>query len=238
MLLLAALLAAAPPTADFLHEEQTPLLHFRYGWPAVAEREPRLLAALRREMAAARRWAVDHATAGRRDARRMRFDYVQQDYDQVWEAAGSTPQLLSLVSGTFALTGGAHGNMTNAAILWDLAAHSQIEAVTVLGSGLAAMRDRYCAELDRQRAEQREAPVAPDPEDPFNRCPPLGEQVLAPADDDGNGRFELLRVTLPPEVAGPYVEGEYVVDIPFAPAGLARVPDRYRPAFEVAAERR
>jgi hypothetical protein len=58
--------------------------------------------------------------------------------------------------------------------------------------------------------------------------------VIAPADDDGNGRFEML---LPPAVAGPCVEGDYVVDIPFAPEDLTRVPDGYRPAFEAAGER-
>lgn len=237
MIALLVLLAAIAQPADVLREEETALLHFRYGWPAAAEQIPGLSAALRRQMAAARRWAIDHAAEGRRDARRMGRDYVQQDYDQVWEAAGATAQLLSLVSGTFALTGGAHGDMSDSALLWDRAADREVEAAALLGPGLAGMTGRFCAELDRQRAENRGEPVRPDPEDPFARCPPLTEQVIAPADDDGNGRFELLRVMLPPYVAGPYVEGDYVVDIAFAPADLARVPDRYRPDFEAAGGR-
>lgn len=236
MIALLALLLAAP-AADFLREEQTPLLHFRYGWPAAAEQAPGLRAALRRELAAARRWALDHAVEGRRTARRNGFAYVQQDYDQVWEIAGSSAQLLSLTSGTFALTGGAHGNMSDAALLWDRAGDRAVEARAVLGTGLPGMAPRFCAELDRQRAEQRGAAVMPDPEDPFTRCPPLAEQVIAPADTDGNGRFDTLRVLLPPYVAGPYVEGDYAIDVPFDPADLAAVPDRYRPAFEVPGER-
>ncbi|HMG47594.1 MAG TPA: hypothetical protein VK614_09070 [Allosphingosinicella sp.] len=237
MLLFAALLALAAPPAAFLREEETPLLHFRYGWPAAAEAVPSLRAGLRREMAAARRWAIARATEGRRNARRMRLDYVQQDYDQVWEAAGATPQLLSLVSGTFALSGGAHGDMSVSALLWDLAADRAVDARALLGPALAGMTGHFCAELDRQRAENRGALVRPDPTDPFSRCPPLAEQVIAPADDDGNGRFETLRVLLPPYVAGPYVEGDYAVDIPVAPEDLARVPDRYQPIFEVAGQR-
>jgi hypothetical protein len=236
MIALLALLLAAP-AADFLREEETPLLHFRYGWPAAAESAPALRAELRRELAAARRWATAHAIEGRRAARRNGFDYVRQDYDQVWEAAGSTAQLLSLVSGTFALTGGAHGNMSVSALLWDRADDRAVEARAVLGAGLPGLAPRFCAELDRQRAEQRGAQVVPDPDDPFSRCPPLAEQVIALADQDGNGRFETLRVLLPPYVAGPYVEGEYAIDVAFDPADLAAVPDRYRPAFEVAGER-
>jgi hypothetical protein len=234
MLLLAALLALAAPPADFLHEEETPLLHFRYGWPAAAEAVPGLRTGLRRELAAARRRAIAHAIEGRHSARRMGLDYVQQDYEQLWEAAGSSAQLLSLVSGTFALSGGAHGNMSDSALLWDLAADRAVEARALLGPGLAGMTGRFCAGLDRQRAENRGTSVHPDPEDPFSRCPPLAEQVIAPADDDGNGRFETLRVLLPPDLAGPYVEGDYVVDIPFAPADLAGLPNRCRPVFEVA----
>ena len=236
MIALLALMLAAP-AADVLREEQTPLLHFRYGWPAAAGQSPRLRAELRRQLAAARRWALGHAVEGRRMARRNGFDYIQQDYDQVWETAGSSAQLLSLTSSTFALTGGAHGNMSDSALLWDRADDRAVEARNLLGAGLGGMAPRFCAELDRQRAERRDAPVAADPDDPFNRCPPLAEQVLAPADTDGNGRFETLRVMLPPYVAGPYVEGEYVVDVAFDPGDLAAVPDRYRPAFEAIGDR-
>jgi hypothetical protein len=73
-------------------------------------------------------------------------------------------------------------------------------------------------------------------DDPFDRCPRLAEETVAPADEDGNGRFETLRVVLPAERAGPYIEGDYVIDIAFTPADLAPVPARYRSAFEAARE--
>jgi hypothetical protein len=235
MIALAALLLAAQPAADFLREEETDLLHFRYGWPAAAEREPALRAMLRQRMEASRRRAVTIAIATRRDRRRMRFDYITQEYDQVWEAGGDGPQLLSLVSGTFELSTGPHGFIGEEAILWDRAARREVEARSLLGSGLAGMRARFCAELDRQRAEKREGDPVADPVDPFNRCPPLADHVLAPADRDGNGRFDTLRVLIPPESVGPYVESEYIIDIAFEPRDLAAVPERYRPDFEAPA---
>jgi len=237
MIVLAAFLLVAQQPADFLREEETGLLRFRYGWPAAAGREPALRAALRRRMAASRRRAMATAIATRRERRRTGFDYVVQEYDETWETAGSSAQLLSLTAGSFELSTGAHGFIGEDAILWDRTDHRAVETRVLLGAGLAGMRARFCAALDRQRADKREGEPIADPDDPFNRCPPLGDHVLAPADEDGNGRFDTLRVLIPPEAVGPYVEAEYVIDIPFDPADLAHVPDRYRPAFEVTGER-
>ena len=237
MILLLALAAAAAQPADFVREEENALLHFRYSWPAAAAREPALGALLRRRMEAAHRRAVATAVTNRRDRRRMGFDYIAHDYEQAWEAAGSTPLLLSLVSGSFELSTGPHGFVGEDAILWDRAARRAVEARALLGAGLGAMRGRFCAELDRQRAEKREGDAIADPEDPFNRCPQLADHVLAPADQDGNGRFDTLRVLIPPEAVGPYVESEYLIDIPFEPRDLAGLPGRYRLAFEVPGSR-
>jgi hypothetical protein len=237
MILLLAFAAAAAQPADFVREEESELLHFRYSWPAAVEREPALRALLRRRMADSHRRAVATALASRRDRRRMGFEYNSHDYAQAWEAAGSTPLLLSLVSGSFDLSTGPHGFIGEDAILWDRAARRPVEARALFGDGLPGMRERFCAELDRQRAEKREGDPIADPADPFNRCPPLADHVLAPADGDGNGRFDLLRVLIPPEAVGPYVESEYVIDIPLEPHDVAAVPDRYRPSFETPGER-
>jgi hypothetical protein len=237
MIAIVAFLLAAQQPAAFLREEQSDLLHFRYGWPGAAEREPALRARLRRQMEAAHRRAVATAAGSRRDRRARGYDYITHDYDQVWEAAGSTPLLLSLVSGSFELSTGPHGFIGEEAILWDRAAHRAVETRALLRASLPGMRGRFCAELDRQRAEKREGDAIADPEDPFNRCPQLADHVLAPADQDGNGRFDTLRVLIPPEAAGPYVEAEYLIDIPFEPRDLAGLPERYRSSFEVPGER-
>lgn len=237
MILLAALLAAAPP-ADFLREEEGALLHFRYGWPGAAQALPALGARLGREMEEEHRQAVATAEESRRTARANGVDFYSQDFDKVWETAGDTAVLLSLTAALGSYSGGAHPNTSYRALLWDRAGDRPVTAVSVLGPALGGISDRYCAALDAQRAERREGPVVRDAEDPFTTCPAIAEQVIAPADTDGNGRFDTLRILLAPYLAGPYVEGDYLIDVPFDPADLARIGADWRPAFETPGERR
>ncbi len=98
------------------------------------------------------------------------------------------------------------------------------------------MRERYCAALDAERAERRGAPVRPDPRDPHTLCPPLADQVLAPRDSDGNGRFEAIDVLIAPYVAGSYAEGAYFAEVPLEADDLSGMNELYRSAFETAAE--
>jgi hypothetical protein len=233
MIVLALLLAAAAPPADFLREEENDLLHFRYGWPAAAQAIPALGARLNREMEEERRQATANAQDNRRRARAGGFDYYAEDFDKVWEAAGDNALLLSLTAALGSYSGGAHPNTSYHALLWDRAGDRPVAAASVLGAAaLQGFGERYCAALDRQRAERREAPVVRDPQDPFTTCPAIGEQVVAPADSDGNGRFETLRILLGPYLAGPYVEGDYIIDLPFDPADVGRIGEAWRPAFE------
>ena len=230
LLTLVAFAAAALQPADFLREEDNDLLDFAYGWPAEVERQPRLRALLTQDMERAHREAVDIANETR-SARGG--NYHTQFYSKVWQRAGSTPQLLSLYAATGMDTGGAHPNTTYGAMLWDAQADRATEVTILLGPAIEAMAPRYCATLDADRAQRRQEPVVADPDDPFTICPPLSEQVIAPADRDGNGRFDTLQVLLAPYIAGPYVEGDYEVELRFQAGELTAVPANYRPSFEV-----
>ncbi len=237
MILLAALLLQAAPPGAFVHEDESEHLHFHYGWPAAAEAVPALRAELRARMAAAKARAMAMAAEGRAMAAGEDWEMPAHSHEQDWSLDGGTAQLTSLSAGVATYAGGAHGNLAYEALLWDRADDRPVEAAALLGAGLAAMNERYCRDLDRQREEKRGEPVRRDPDDPHTSCPALGERVLAPADSDGNGRFDRLNVLIPPYAAGPYVEGDYVVELPFEPADLAAIPDRYRPAFETAGPR-
>lgn len=236
MLPLLALAAGVAQPADFVREEETELLDFGYGWPAAADALPALRALLHADMEAERAQAMRWAEEGRAEARRNGIEYMAHHYAKGWGIAGSTPQLLSLTATEETFAGGAHGNIAFAAILWDRAADRSVPAAETLGAaGLERMRERYCAALDAERAERRGEPVRPDPEDPHTLCPPLAEQVLAPVDRDGNGRFDGLDVQLAPYVAGAYAEGAYVAELSFEDEDLAGIADGYRPAFETGA---
>lgn len=230
LLAFVAFAAAAAQPADFLREEQTELLDFTYGWPAEVEGLPRLRALLTRDMDRAHREAA--ATA--RETRAARgANYNSQFYNKVWNRAGSTPQLLSMEAATGTDTGGAHPNTTYGAMLWDVQGDRATEVTILLGEPLAGMTARYCALLDADRAQRRQEPVIADPDDPFTSCPPLAEQVLVPSDRDGNGRFDTLTVLLAPYVAGPYVEGDYEIELRFEAGDLVAVPAGYAASFEV-----
>jgi len=237
MILIAALLLQAASPGAFVHEDESEHLHFHYGWPAAAEAVPALRAELRARMAAARARAMEMAAEGRNMAAGEGWEMPAHSHEQDWSLNGSTARLTSLSAGVATYTGGAHGNLAYEALLWDRADDRPVEAAALLGAGLTAMKERYCRDLDRQREEKRGEPVRRDPEDPHTACPALEAGVLTPADSDGDGRFDRLDVLIPPYAAGPYVEGDYVVEIPFEPADLAAIPDGYRPAFEVPGER-
>jgi hypothetical protein len=231
-LALALLLSAQAAPRDFLREEQTEALNFSYAWPAAAERDPRLRDLLRGRMEEARERAIADARENQRTARADGFEFHQHEYGAGWEVAGNPVGLISLTFSAFTFSGGAHGNNFFDALLWDDGADREIDVKDFLGrEAIEGLGPAYCTELDRMRTERRGAPVAPDPEDPFSRCPPIGEQVLALANRDNNPHFDTLLVLIPPYVAGPYVEGDYVVEVRIDDDSLGHVPERFRSAF-------
>lgn len=236
-LLLALALAAQP--ADFAVEESSELLEFSYAWPARAEAIAPLRAQLAREMARARAGAIRYARTDRADAAANGRPFEAHLYGAGWRVDGNAALLLSLSAEISSFTGGVHGNHDFAAILWDLARNRRAEIAALLGRrALGGLQPRFCAALDAMRAERRAGEEWPSfPGDSFTACPALARQVMTPADEDGNGRFETLRILLPPYSAGPYAEGEYVVELAFDAGDLAGLPAGFRPAFEVPGDR-
>jgi hypothetical protein len=193
-----------------------------------------------REMDAAHAEALANAEQVRAFALERGLAYSPMFHEEDWVAAGNTPQLLSLSAAVHSFTGGAHPNTDFAATLWDRETNAAVGATDLLGQTvLARLTPRFCEALDRQRAEIREEPVVRDgDDDPFTACPALSEQVLVPADTDGNGRFDTLRILIPPYVAGPYVDGAYRIELRFDPADVSEIGSRFRPAFEAAGDTR
>ena len=227
-----ALLAATFQPQAFTREERSDLLEFSYAWPAVIGEQPRLQARLEAEMAEGRAQALLWAEEDRA-SRSGDFPFNGHHHATQWDTAGVTERLLSLTASTDTYTGGAHGNLSLHALLWDRASDEAVEPAALLGDeAMAALSERYCAALDAERSERRGVPVSRD--DFFGDCPPLAEQALAPVDEDGDDRFERLDVLIPPYVAGPWVEGPYVIAVPFEPGELAGLPPEYRAYFEAA----
>jgi hypothetical protein len=231
-----ALVAALAGPQDFVRTDESDLLSFSYGWPAAAEQEPVLRGRLAAEMESALRQARDSAAEDRGARQGSELPFNAHSYERRWELAGLTPRLLSLVTESSAYTGGAHGSVETAAILWDRPRGVAVQPAGLLGDlAMERIEPLYCAALDALRSEKRGEPVRPDPSDGFTTCPPLAEQVIAPADKDRNGRFETLQILLAPYVAGPWVEGSYVVEVPLEMTHLDAMEAAFRPSFEPAA---
>ena len=231
-LMLALAQAEAPAPGDFSRDEDGATLEFHYGWPAAVDAIPALRARLQAEMARAHRQALSYVVENQRRARRNRIDFNPHMYSKSWEVAGDSGRLIAITADTGAFTGGAHDSRSFSALLWDRQAGAPVAAAALFGGAMRGMSARYCAVLNRQRVEKREGEEPGEPDDMFNICPPLAEQVMAPADLDHDGRFDTLRVLLAPYVAGPWTEGDYIVEVPLTAADVAAIPEGWRDAFE------
>lgn len=216
-----------------LVEEKGDLLEFTYGWPLEAAAIPALSGRIEADLARLR--AEGLATA--REDKAMRppdAPFHGHYFQKIWMTHGETPRLLSLAAQVAFFTGGAHGNTIFDSLLWDRTAGRPIattDLFTDAAAAFAAMNAPYCEALDRARVEKRGAPLPAEGEDWLVGCPELAEQVIVPVDADEDGRFERLRVLIPPYEAGPYVEGTYEVDVPVTPAIRALLKPDYAAAF-------
>ena len=214
-------------------DEQNDLLEFTYGWPSEAAAIPKLNAQFEKEMREFRADALKTAAEDKAE-RGPEIPFNGHYLKKVWETFGSSGRLLSIAASVDTFTGGAHGNSVYHAMLWDRQADKAIEVADLFTDAPAAfalLTPFYCSELDKQRAEKREEPLPLKGDDWMTQCRPLAEQTVAPADTDGDGRFDLMKVLIEPYNSGPYAEGSYEVDMPITSALKALVKPQYAGSF-------
>lgn len=226
---------AAPAAAPVAVEEKTDLLEFHYGWPAVVSAIPALADSLRKR-------ALDHKaellkTAASDKAERAKSNYPFNAYESSiqYEAAGATTRLLSLSADWFDFTGGAHPNHGTKALLWDKTAAKEVKFADLLSGGQAQLSSlyakAYCDALQAQRAKKREGEPVGDPDDGFNKCPGFDELSIIPKAAAAGAPFGTLWFHADPYVAGPYVEGDYDVELPVNAALVAALKPEDRASF-------
>jgi hypothetical protein len=225
----ALLLAAAP----VIIESKSPALDFHYEWSVEAAAVPTLNARFQADALRRQREALKGGEEEIALRRRMGSEPIGHMLAVGWSTAGRSSRLLSLEQAITAYTAGAHSNSGTSSLLWDLARDREIGLDAVLqrpGWWNGAVRQPFCTLLDRERAKRRNEPSRPG-EWP-NQCPELKELTLTLQDEDGNRRFDHVRITADPYVAGAYAEGEYVISLPLTAAMIARVRPEYRSSFE------
>lgn len=224
----ATLFGASSP---FAYDKKGDLVEFNYAWSAEASRQPALVRLLRRDLESQFAATTAAAQADRASATAGDRPFHGHSFARRWTTAGQSRGLLSLDGRTSSFTGGAHPNHGAKALLWDRRAGREVTFASLLASpqSLAALRPAYCSALGAERARRR-AGVAMGA--PFTDCPRFDQLTLVPADRDRDGRFDTLRIIADPYVAGPYVEGFYVIERPVGASLLAALKPTYRTSFE------
>lgn len=211
------------------------LLDFSYRWPAAAAGVPALDKWMRADAARLRADAEKMASEDRAGSKASGFPYRQHSFLEHWSVAAGAPNLLVLQSDGYEFTGGAHGMPVLHALIWDKPGKRPLSpgALFDMPKLIAAAQDRFCKALDAARAKKRagqaqHGKTSPVPE--FVKCIDMRAQILLPVSQGGTA-LDTLRVLIPPYAAGPYVEGSYMIDLPFDQAMLAAVRPEWRAAF-------
>ncbi|QGP78131.1 DUF4163 domain-containing protein [Sphingobium sp. CAP-1] len=222
-----------PPAASpFAESEKGAFLEFAYAYPAQAAAIPALVEKFNKQRTTAKGDALKMAKADSVAAKAAGFPFRPHSLDMKWTVAADTPRFLSLESESYVYTGGAHGMTGYDGVIWDRARDRETSVkalMTAPGAFALAIRDRFCKELDRQRAEKRGAAVVPGDDD-FTKCIDPMEQLIVPTSSDGK-LIDGMTVVIGPYSAGPYAEGRYDVALPVDTAMRKAIKTEYQDGF-------
>jgi len=225
--------APEPTPAGRSEKVSTALYEFEYAYPAAAGAIPGLKAALDQRLDTARRELEQASKADEAEAKKSGFPYRPHSFGANWKVVTDLPGWLSLSADSYEYTGGAHGMSFFDSVLWDRRANAvrtPLDLFTSKGALSAAIREPFCAALDKEREKRRGRPVNRAGGDSFDECiDPVESTVIL---GSSNGRtFNRLGVLVGPYAAGPYAEGTFDITLPVTAAVLEAVKPAYRADF-------
>ncbi len=223
----------APAAAARAFKDENDLYAFEYVYPAEAGAIPALRERLDRDLTDQLFKLKDDAKEAKTEAAADGFDYHAYYWSQKWSVVTNLQQWLSLTADYGNFTGGAHGMYWFGALLWDRQANRARDPLDLFASKAAltqAIRQPFCAALNRQRAKKRGAPVDPKSTDEFDTCIDPAEETVILGSKDHFG-FDRIGIRIAPYNAGPYAEGSYEVTLPVTPAVIAAVKPEFRASF-------
>lgn len=225
--------APAPAAKAVKIEENGKLFSFSYAYPAAAAAIPALKAELDREKDESRAQLVNEAKSGRDMAQREGFGFTPYERSVEWSVVAELPGWLSLLSNSYEFAGGAHGNSSSTALLWDKAAGKRREPLWLFVSKEAfnaAMRPAFCQALNKERAKRREELVDSGSGNAFDACVNPSELTVL-LGSANKAQFTRIGLIADPYVAGSYVEGSYEITLPVTPVLIKAVKPEYRRLF-------
>ena len=213
----------------------TEALDFAYSWPGQAAAIPKLDEWLRGNAEGLRKSSQRDADRDMRLAKGDGYPFRGYSYEERWSVVADTPRALVLQSDGYVYTGGAHGMPITTAIIWDKRSEQRLPTSAVLNVAIlsSVAKDGFCAELDRQRAVKRGAPVNASEVGQiaaFTDCVDPAKQTILPISRNGEA-LDAVRFVIGPYEAGSYAEGRYTIDLPIDQALLGAVTPSWRDAF-------
>jgi hypothetical protein len=225
--------ASAAPGGAREVSQSNALFEFEYSYPAAAGAIPELRKQLDADLAQQKAALSASASEHQAESRKQGFPFNPLGNWTAWKVVADLPGWLSLSAEISTYQGGAHPNHGFDALLWDRQANRRRAPLDLFVSKEAlsrAIRQDFCAALDRERGKRRGQPVAPGSTDEFDQCiDPVASTVIL---GSSHGKaFDRIGVLVAPYEAGPYVEGDYEVTLPVTAAVMAAVKPEFRPAF-------
>ena len=222
------------PSKPYSVEEENDLYSFSFGWPGSIPQK--LESRFRNEETKLKDELVAAAKEDRAERTKQGFEYHPHAASRSYEYSGWSGRLMSLMSTSYGLTGGAHGSTGSGAILWDKVLEREISIQDLLLPGTnwtGAIRQPFCVLLDREREKRRGEPIRKD--DLFGNCPDYKELTVLLSDKDKDAQFDHVDVIADQYVAGPYAEGPYEISLPVTAAMIERLKPEYRLSFKAQA---
>lgn len=227
--------ATAAPSGANAVKEQNDLYSFAYSWPAAAGNIPALAQRLEGDLEKRKQELIADARKGKKTSESNGFPYNAHYYSEKWKVVANLPHWLSLTGDFTSYTGGAHGIYGRETLVWDKRVGRGFPAIDMFTSAKAlgaALGDRLCQALDRERATRRKGMPKGPLRDEFRKCVGVDEATVLVGSSNGK-TFNRVGLWFGPYVAGPYAEGAYEVNFPVNQAILGTVRPAYRAAFAV-----
>lgn len=224
---------AAVPGAARHDKQSNDLFEFDYAYPAEAGAIPDLKKQLDADLARQKTELVKNAREQQAESKKEGFPFNPLGNWIAWKVVTDLPGWLSLSADVSNYQGGAHPNHGFDALVWDRQADRRREPLdlfTSKGALSRAIRQDFCAALNRERAKRRGEPVKAGSTAEFDQCIDPAESTVILGSSNRQA-FDRIGVLVAPYAAGPYAEGDYEVTLPVTDAVLSAVKPEFRSAF-------
>jgi hypothetical protein len=232
--LLSGNMALAAPGKNVEILEKGKGYSFEYGYPVVIrqfpELEQNLLSEKDTHLSELKKWGAEWASENP-----DRASETDMQLQINWLTVAHLPRFLSLTIDEWSYTGGAHGNWGRGSMIWDKKTATKLVPTALFSSKDALDRlvqKPFCDLLDIERSKKRDGEKVDrsQSEDWMQACPKPSELTVILGSSNGK-TFNRLAVYAAPYAAGPYVEGDYEIDLPITAQLVAIVKPQYRAAF-------